>query len=431
MPRWLINALWMYADKLLRLIGGALIGVWVARYLGVQEFGVLSYVLTVIGILGAIVSLGFNGVVVREFVKGNVAECVIYKTSIILQQCFVVFISIVVIVCGLFFLNGERWVLILSVALSLFLRPVEVCRYYFESKINLKGVLIIEGGVFVLAGVARVLGIYFSAAVEFFLLIAGAEVFFSYLLVYIFFQKKARAISEGGRVDFEVARSILIESWPQWLSSILLILMARFDQILVGFFVGPSGLGLYSAASKISELWYFFPIGLLASYFPGLVQEKETNPIEYERKIFAGYKVMFLISLLVCSVISMFSDFFVVLLYGVDYKSGSNVLAILCFSGVFICLGLVRGKWLLVEGLQQYGFYMVFYALLTHVGFSVVGLKVFPGELRVVASSVVFSQFLYIFIFPVFFKKTRRSVTDILRSITTLGVVDSFKFFVR
>ena len=37
------NTGWLFADRILRMGVGLFVGVWVARYLGVQQFGVFNY----------------------------------------------------------------------------------------------------------------------------------------------------------------------------------------------------------------------------------------------------------------------------------------------------------------------------------------------------------------------------------------------------
>ncbi len=41
--RALDNSAWLFFDQLLRMVGGLMVGVWLARYLGPAHFGLLSY----------------------------------------------------------------------------------------------------------------------------------------------------------------------------------------------------------------------------------------------------------------------------------------------------------------------------------------------------------------------------------------------------
>lgn len=39
------NAGWLFADRILRMGASLVVGVWIARYLGVQQYGLFNYAL--------------------------------------------------------------------------------------------------------------------------------------------------------------------------------------------------------------------------------------------------------------------------------------------------------------------------------------------------------------------------------------------------
>ncbi len=48
---------------------GLLVGVWIGRYLGSEQFGLMNYAMAVVALFGAVASLGLNGIVVRDLVQ--------------------------------------------------------------------------------------------------------------------------------------------------------------------------------------------------------------------------------------------------------------------------------------------------------------------------------------------------------------------------
>jgi O-antigen/teichoic acid export membrane protein len=67
--RYGINTAWLFTEQVLRLIAGFLVGVWVARYLGPEKFGLFSYALAFVSIFQGIAKLGLDGIVVRDLVQ--------------------------------------------------------------------------------------------------------------------------------------------------------------------------------------------------------------------------------------------------------------------------------------------------------------------------------------------------------------------------
>jgi len=67
--KYFFNTLWLFAEKILRMFVGLFVGIWVARYLGPEQRGLLSYAQSFVGLFSAIATLGLDGIVVRELVK--------------------------------------------------------------------------------------------------------------------------------------------------------------------------------------------------------------------------------------------------------------------------------------------------------------------------------------------------------------------------
>src|SRR5580658_638643 len=63
------NSGWLLLDKVLRILLGALVGAWVARYLGPSKFGELSYAVAFIAVFTAIAGLGADGITVRDLAR--------------------------------------------------------------------------------------------------------------------------------------------------------------------------------------------------------------------------------------------------------------------------------------------------------------------------------------------------------------------------
>src|SRR6478736_3465051 len=60
---------WMIGEKLVRLIASVVVGLLVARYLGPEQFGSLSFCLAVVTLLGVLPTFGLEGVVQRELIR--------------------------------------------------------------------------------------------------------------------------------------------------------------------------------------------------------------------------------------------------------------------------------------------------------------------------------------------------------------------------
>jgi len=70
--RYFRNTSWLMGERILRMGVGLFVGIWVARYLGPEQFGLLSYAQSFVFLFTAIATLGLDGIVVRELVTVRV-----------------------------------------------------------------------------------------------------------------------------------------------------------------------------------------------------------------------------------------------------------------------------------------------------------------------------------------------------------------------
>jgi O-antigen/teichoic acid export membrane protein len=127
----------------------------------------------------------------------------------------------------------------------------------------------------------------------------------------------------------------------------------RIDQIMIKEMLGKREVGLYSAAVRLSEAWYFIPIIITSSLFPSVVNAKKVSESLYYSRIQHLYSFMFLLSFSIALLMTFLSDWMMVLLYGEAYREAGQVLMINIWAGVFVFLGVASSKWFLSEGLQN------------------------------------------------------------------------------
>lgn len=128
------NMIWLSSDSIIRLGLGFIISVWLARYLGPDDFGLYNYAYAMIAIYSAIASLGMNGVVVRELVKADTEKNVLLGTSFFLQIIGSLIASVFVISTTMI-LRPHEWNLVLIVLVmlpSVLIRSSDVVKYFLS-----------------------------------------------------------------------------------------------------------------------------------------------------------------------------------------------------------------------------------------------------------------------------------------------------------
>src|SRR5437870_3928659 len=67
--RVVINTAWLFLDRLLRLGLGVVVSVWIARYLGPHNFGLLNFAIAFASLFGVFATLGLDNIIVRDIVR--------------------------------------------------------------------------------------------------------------------------------------------------------------------------------------------------------------------------------------------------------------------------------------------------------------------------------------------------------------------------
>jgi len=67
--RYFVNTGWLFFERISRMAISLFVGIYVARYLGPGNYGLLSYANSFVILFSAISTLGLDNIVVRDLVK--------------------------------------------------------------------------------------------------------------------------------------------------------------------------------------------------------------------------------------------------------------------------------------------------------------------------------------------------------------------------
>lgn len=354
----LANTGWLFADKILRLGVGLVVVIWVARYLGPEQFGLINYAMAFVALFGSVATLGFNGIVVRDLVNKPETANATLGTAFILQVMGG-FLAFGLAVFAISFARPDNDLAKLMVAVLSFVmvfKSTEVVKYWFESQVKSMYSVWVENGAFLAFAAVKIILILTKAKLMAFVwatFAEGALVAIGLLSVYAW---------RGGKLNawqphYQRAQSLLKDSWPLIISGLAIMVYMRIDQIMIGQMLGDKAVGVYSAAVKISEIWYFIPIAICASVFPTLLEAKKKSEELYYRRLQKLYDLMVILALMVAIPMTFLSNLVVNLLFGDNYMEAGGVLAIHIWAGLFVFLGVAGSRWFLAENLQKITFF--------------------------------------------------------------------------
>lgn len=347
----LSNTLWMLLEKGSRLVLGVVVSSLMARSLGPDGFGQLNYFISLLTIASVLSSLGLNRIIVRE-VANHLENKLLCNSTVVTAFYLRLIVSLVlwlaVSTVSLLLLPDDM-LFITIVFSSLFFISFDVFDFYAQGSSDFKVISLCRLATFFITSLLKVSVVLLGGGLSAFVWLVMIE----YLLVAVFFYTlfiRRRHISlSSSQVKVRRGIELVMESWPEIIAGFGAILFMRLDQIFLQWLSGDASVGIYSAATRITEAWYFLPSVIIATTFPKLVSLRNSSYERYFEGIRALMSFLVILSVAVAIFFSLTADWIVALLFGPTYAESANVIVLHTWGGIFLCMGITSGSWLVAE----------------------------------------------------------------------------------
>ena len=413
--RFVVNTSWIMIDRIYQMVVSLIVGLLTARYLGPANFGIINYVAAFISFAIPICSLGFEGVIVKKIVDKPEREGEIIGTAMVMEFGVSIISSLIIVGIVAVSNAGDQVKIIVAVleSVRLLFKSSEPIEFWYQSKMNSKYASIIKMIAYTVMTVYRVMLLVTDKTVEWFAFATSLDMIVIAVL-YIFMYKKQGVY----RLQFNLAigKEMLHESYHFILSGVMIVVYSQMDKVMIQYMLGETEVGLYSAASTISNLWFLVPAALITSARPLIMQAKGVGEGIYLKRIKQLYAAIFWMGIAVGVATSLFSRPIMYILYGIDYMAACSTLVIGVWYGVFAELGSARGIWILCEGKNRYTKLILVWGLITNLILNWLLIPVMGIEGAAVATLA--TQIVTCIIAPLFYRETRIHTAILLQSIS-------------
>jgi PST family polysaccharide transporter len=349
------NTFWLMADNILRMGVGLIVGVWVARYLGPSQFGLLNYAMAFVGMFDVIAKAGLNEIVTRDLVKATTPRDEILGTALALKL-FSSSTAVLLAICITFSISDDAltpW-LVSIIALGMVFQSLDTIDLWFQSQVQSKYTVYARNAAYILVNVTKILLITQKAPMIAFAIVTLAEVALSSIGLTIVYRLAGHSFKLW-KASVPLAVKFLQQSWPNILTGLSITVYMRVDQLMVGNLIGNEAVGNYVVGVRLAEIWYFVPISIVSSLTPKIVQSKQESEAVYYDRIQKALNLLVMIFYAIGMGMTCSSGLLINLLYGAKYAAASTTLAIYIWSGVFVSLGLIRNAWIVTESRFRFG----------------------------------------------------------------------------
>jgi len=351
--KYFSNTSWLLFDKLFKMSVGFFIIVYLTRYLGPEQFGIFSYAQSFISIFMALSSLGISQILIRDLVDHSDRKNIFLGSAFFITLISSLIVVIMIILFSKIFVDESitQQIIIILSFMIIFQNFNRIIDAYFQHKVLSKKIVYSSTIGFTVYSLFRLYLIYIEADLIYF---AWALLFNAFLLsvlfVYIYIKEES---SLKWSIDTKLMKEYLRSAIPLTIVAVSVFMYNRIDQVMLKHMLGNEVVGNYSAAIKVSELFYFLPGIIMASLYPKLIEVKKESEERYLRLLERSYRLMIWISVPIALFLFIFSDFIIATLYGERFMQASSVLKVLAWSIIFTSIGTVFVKILYIEHYEK------------------------------------------------------------------------------
>jgi O-antigen/teichoic acid export membrane protein len=405
--KYFANTSWLLGERVLRMAVSLFVGIYVARYLGPERFGLLSYTLSFVLLFGSLASFGLDDILVRELVHRPEQRNNLLGTVFWLKVCGTAVMGTTIALVLQFKVEDQQtyWMIAL-ITFGVLFQATNVVDFYFQSQVQSKFAVRAQAFQLLVTSIFKIYLVWNQAELIWFafaLMLDQAVVAALFLLLYHWKIEWFPFFS----FRWIQAKKLMRDAWPLIFAGMVVSVYMKIDQVMLKEMLDAKAVGVYAAAVKLCEAWYFVPTVVTASLFPAILSTRQKSKPLYQDRLQKLYDLMVWGSVAVALPTTLLADWIILILYGADFQEAAVVLRIYIWAGVFVSLGVASSKWLVAENLQRYSFYITALGAILNISCNLWLIPIYG--VKGAGFATLISYFIVTNVSLGFFKKTREN----------------------
>ncbi|HEX3013156.1 MAG TPA: flippase, partial [Methanobacterium sp.] len=346
--------------------------IYLARYLGVADFGVLTFGISFTTIMGVTADLGLSILAVMEIARDNSISSS-YTGNLIVIKLILSSITMGLIALFMNLFNYPYQTIQVVYLLGLWMVFTSFSQLFYSvfqayEKMEYQSIGTILYSILLFSGVFY--GIFSNFSIPRFaliyLIVSGV------VLVYTIFVYIARFPRPRLQVNWNFWKSKLVLALPLSIASIFSTIAFRIDTVLLSLFQGYVVVGLYTAPYKIIEVLLFIPSVYSAVIFPVLSRFHVSSQESFRLIYIKSIKYMIILGLPIAAGITILSKDIILLLYQSAFSGSVAALQILIWTVPLLLLTTSFGIILISMNKQVLAIRLTFIYMIFNIGVNLV-----------------------------------------------------------
>ena len=332
------NTTVLLASQIISYILAFFYMIYIARYLGADGFGILSFAIAFTGIFSIFADFGLNILTVREVARNKLLTDKYFSNVLIIKIILsILTFGMIAVVINLIGYSQETINVVYLVALSVILTAVSGLFYSIfqaHEKMEYQSIGQIINSILIFAGVfiGRYYGFNVSGFAFIFFISSAISLIYIFIVIMKFLPFKLE-------IDWNFWKSAIKEALPFGLTGISGMIYTYIDSVMLSLMQGNEVVGWYNAAYRLTLVLLFIPNVINLAVFPKMSQyygsSKSSLNLIYEKY----FKYMLILGIPIGAEITILADRIISVIFGTGYSQSIIALQIIIWTIVFTFAG--------------------------------------------------------------------------------------------
>lgn len=390
---------WLFLAQALGRVIGLFYTIFLARNLGVSDFGLYTVALAYFYLISSIVDFGFNRFLIREIAQ-NRSKITEFFSNISLLRLTCSSLIFACFAITLYFFDPDKLRVYLSLLVVLAILPQSLGQTIEGVFIALRKLQFSAVALLVTSIITAVLGIVLvtsgfgpsGAAIA----LSLGQFVYALFLLYLLRKQNIKFLSE---VTIPIFKKVIYGSLPYGVLIVLGLIYFRVDVLLLSYLRGSFDTGIYGVAYRFLEAALIIPTALSTALFPVFSKTTEKTYKLYKRSVLILAILSFFVLAMYYVLLPSFIKIFLP-----NYALSIDVIKILTLSTPFFFISSLQATFLMSQ--EKLLNHLIKVSIFMIVLIVILDLFLIPKYSFIGAAWVtVISEFILVLIFSVLIKK--------------------------
>ncbi len=329
------NTALLYSSQIISYIFTFFYTVYLARFLGAEGYGILSFALAFSGIFSILTDLGLSTLTVREVSRDKSLTMKYLENGFAIKIILsLISFAIIVFLINIFEYSQSTVNVVYLVSLSVIL--TSICGFFYSifqahENMEFQSFGQVLNSILMIFGVLIVIYLESTVIMVALIYLISSIITFFYVFVIFLWNFSMPKI----KLDWKFWKITLKESLPFGITGISVMTYTYIDSVLLSIFEGNVVVGWYNAAYKLVLFFVFIPTTINIAIFPVMskfhISSQESLKLLNEKY----FKFMLIIGIPIAVGTTLLSEKIIALIFGAGYTQSIIALQILIWTIVF------------------------------------------------------------------------------------------------